>query len=198
MPLRARSSLVGWLLAAACVLGATPVAHATSVEAMDLGALVRAADHVVVGTVVSTEARYDHLDRIVTDATVRVDERMHGAAPEGSTVIVRRLGGVVGDVGLRIEGEPTFLPGERVLLFARTIASERLLRPIGMSQGVMPIQRDAAGAEVVMPGGEGLSLVQRGDDGRLRAAPGALLSPEPADALLARVRDLVAEVHGGR
>lgn len=198
MALRARSSPIGWLLAAACVLGTASVAHATSVEAMDLRALVGASDHVVVGTVVSVESRYDHLDRIVTDATVRVDERMLGAAPEGSTVLVRRLGGVLGDVGLRIEGEPSFLPGERVLLFARTIASERLLRPVGMSQGVLPIQRDEAGAEMVMPGGEGLSLVQRGGDGRLRAAPGALLSPEPVDALLARVRDLVAEIHVGR
>lgn len=199
MALRALPRSVRWLTAALLVLfAAAPVAHATSVEAMDLRALVRAADHVVVGTVIATEARYDHLDRIVTDATIRVDERMLGGSPEGDTIVVRRLGGVLGDVGLRIEGEPTFEAGQHVLLFARAIPSERLLRPVGMSQGVLPIQRDAAGTEVVMPGGEGLALVQRGGDGQLRPAPGALLSPEPVDALLARVRELVAEIHGAR
>lgn len=197
MPLRARSSLP-WILAALVLALPAAVAHATSVEAMDLRALVREADHVVVGTVVSTQASYDHLDRIVTDATIRVDERMHGASPEGTTIVVRRLGGVIGDVGLRIEGEPTFVPGERMVLFARTIPSERLLRPIGMSQGVLPIARVGGGSEMVMPGGEGLALVQRGDDGRMHAAPGALIRPEPVDELLSRVRDLVAEIHGAR
>ncbi|AKF03750.1 hypothetical protein DB32_000899 [Sandaracinus amylolyticus] len=176
-------------------LSAAGVAHATSTEAMDLRALVHDADHVVVGTVVSQDARYDHLDRIVTDVTIRVDERMHGAAREGTTIVVRRLGGVIGDVGLRIEGEPSFVEGERVVLFARLVAADHVLRPIGMSQGVLPISRES-GIEMVMPGGEGLALVQRGSDGRLRAAPGALMAPEPVDALLARVRDLVAEIHG--
>ncbi|WP_236516113.1 hypothetical protein [Sandaracinus amylolyticus] len=187
-PLAMVIALVASLLSAS-------VAHATSTEAMDLRALVRGADHVVVGTVVSQEAHYDHLDRIVTDVTIRVDERMHGAAGEGTTVVVRRLGGVIGDVGLRIEGEPSFVEGERVVLFARMVAADRVLRPIGMSQGVLPIARDG-GVELVMPGGEGLALVQRGSDGRLREAPGALMTPEPVDALLARVRDLVAEIHG--
>lgn len=196
---------LGILLATLGVFTVAGLARATITEAMDLRALVRDSDHVVLATVISTEARYDHLDRIVTDATLRVDERMWGPAREGSTVVVRRLGGVLGDVGLRVEGEATFEPGERVILFARTLRSEGVLRPVGMSQGVLPVRTGststgggAAGGEVVMPGGDGLALVRRGEDGRLASAPGAISEPTPLDALLARIRDLVAEIHGSR
>lgn len=188
---------IALLLTPALAAVAPSVAEATIVRALDLRGLVRGADHVVVGTVVSVEARYDHLDRIVTDATVRVDESMHGPARAGSTVVVRRLGGTIGDVGLRVEGEPSFAAGERILLFARANATERVLRAVGMSQGVMPIQRDG-GVERVMPGGGGLALMQRGSDGQLRPAPAALLEPAPLDELLAQVRELVSEIHGAR
>lgn len=173
------------------------VARATTTEALDLRDLVRESDHVVVATVIDRVARYDHLDRIVTDFTLRVDERMWGSSTEGRTIVVRRLGGVLGDVGLRIEGEATFEIGERVILFARELRSEGVLRPVGMSQGVMPL-RQIEGQDVVMPGGDGLALVQRGSDGQLRPAPGALTQPEPLDAMLARIRDLIAEIHVGR
>jgi hypothetical protein len=173
------------------------VAHATLIEALDLRELVRGSDHVVVATVVRSEARYDHLDRIVTDTTLRVDERMYGPAAAGSTVVVRSLGGALGEVGLHVEGEPTFSPGERIVLFGRMHAQDRVLRAVGMSQGVLPMRREG-GAEVVMPGGGGLALVQRGSDGRLRPAPGALIAPESADEVLARIRDLVLEIHGAR
>lgn len=182
------------LVASLAIVG---VASATTIEALDMRSLVRESDHVVLATVIATEARYDHLDRIVTDATLRVDERMWGPAREGQTIVVRRLGGVIGDLGLRVEGEASYEPGERVILFATMNRSAGVLRPVGMSQGVMHV-RHVEGAEAVMPGGDGLSLVQRGSDGQLRPAPGALAQPAPLDALLSQVRDLVAEVHGAR
>jgi hypothetical protein len=193
--LRLRASLV--VLAPLVFLAGSPRALATSIEALDLRTLVGDADHVVVGTVVGIEARYDHLDRIVTDATIRVEERMLGETAVGGEVTVRSLGGAIGEVGLRIEGEPIFVAGERVLVFARLHRGERVLRAVGMSQGVMPI-RDVGGAEMALPGGEGLALLARGSDGRLRAAPAALIEPEPLDSVLARVRELVAELHAGR
>lgn len=172
------------------------LARATTIEALDMRALVRESDHVVLATVVDSVARYDHLDRIVTDATLRVDERIWGSSTEGRTLVVRRIGGVLGDVGLRIEGEATFAIGEQVVLFATEHRGEQVLRPVGMSQGVLRVRR-IEGADTVMPGGDGLALVQRGSDGQLRPAPGALTQPTPLDALLAEIRDLVAELHDG-
>jgi hypothetical protein len=187
---------LGWVAVLAAV-GMASNASATLIEAMDLRALVRASDHVVLATVVGTHAHFDQLGRIVTDATLRVEASMHGPAAVGSTIVVRRLGGVIGDVGLRVEGEPTFEIGERIVLFARTVPGESFVRPVGMSQGVLRVQR-VAGTEMAMPGGEGLALVERGPDGRLRPVSGALARPESLDALLERIRTVVAEIHGTR
>jgi hypothetical protein len=86
---------------------------------------------------------------------------------------------------MHVEGEPHLEIGQRYLLFlARSPAGT--LRPVGMSQGVMPVQ-DRAGERVVMPGGGGLALVQPGPGGRLAPAPGALLYPEPYVDVRARV-----------
>jgi hypothetical protein len=178
-------------------LAMASLAHATLIEALDMRTLVADSDHIVLGTIIRTEAHYDHLDRIVTDATLRIEESMWGGAAENETVVVRSLGGGIGDVGMRIEGEPNFETGARVMLFAREIRSEGVLRPVGMSQGVLPVQRLSSGP-TVMPGGDGLSLVQRGNDGQLRPAPGALLEPTSLDAVLEQVRGLVAEIHHAR
>jgi hypothetical protein len=195
-PMRRRAFFLASAALALALPGAR-IARATTIEALDLRELVRGSDHVLVGFVLRTDVHLDHRERIVTDATIRIDERLHGPAAAGSTVVVRSLGGELGDLGLRIEGEPSFVPGERLVLFGRTIAADRVLRPVGMSQGVLPIERRPEG-DVVLPGGQGLAMVQRGSDGQLRGAPPALLEPRPIDELLAEVRDLVAEIHGAR
>ena len=194
---RSHLALVALLALGAVPFAAVETASATQIDVLDLRALVRASDHVVVGTVVRTVAHLDGLERIVTDAEIRVEERLHGPARAGMTVRVRRLGGVLGDVGMRIEGEPTFIAGERLVLFARTVGTEGILRPVGMSQGVLPIER-RDGAEQVLPGGEGLTMVAPGPGGALEPSPGALVEPRGIDGLLAEIRSLVAELHGGR
>lgn len=191
---------LAWLLPLLLAVLLVPaVAAATQVEAMNLRQLVTEADLVIVGTVVSSESHYDDLERIVTDDTVRVEDTLHGA--RSSTIVLRRLGGVVGDIGLSIAGEGSYPVGARALLFLRALsptdlpAGSIVFRPLGMSQGVMPMsERD--GIEVVMPGGADLSIVTRQPNGTLTPADGALPSPQPRDELLARVRDLVSEVHG--
>lgn len=191
-----RSSAFASCLAAILLLSAS-TARATIIEALDLRELVRGSDHVVIGTVVSIRVRYDHLGRIVTDASVRIEESMHGAAANGSTIIARSLGGEIGDVGLRVEGEPSWIAGERILLFARALPAEGVVRAVGMSQGVLPI-RTIDGTDRAMPGASGLALMQRGSDGRLRPAPAALLEAAPLDELCAQIRELVTEIHGAR
>jgi hypothetical protein len=183
-----------------CAISLLPtIALATQVEAMSLRELVAEADLVVVGTVVSNDAHYDDLERIVTDATIRIEDTLHGARTE--TIVVRRLGGVVGDIGLSIAGESAHPVGSRELLFLRALTPTDLpegsvvYRPLGMSQGVMPML-DANGIEVVTPGGADLSIVTRLPNGSLAPAGGALSAPMPRDEMLARVRDLVSEVHG--
>jgi hypothetical protein len=175
-------------------------AQATVIEALTLRELVLHADVIAQAQVITTAARMDELDRIVTDVTLRVDEPLWGARRwsdlgSGSEVVVTRLGGELDGLGLRIEGEPTFALGETVVLFAEERRDE--LHAVGMSQGVLPVRVDPSGTPMVLPGGDGLSLVAPGHGG-LRAGTAALSAPRALPGLLDEVRALVAEVHGAR
>jgi hypothetical protein len=179
------------LVAALAALAAVAPAAASVTRALDLRELVAEADHVAVVRVVRQEARW-HRGRIVTDVTLEVETSMKGARA-GETLVVRRLGGAIGDLGMRVEGEPEFIDGERSVVFARSMRG--VLRPVGMSQGVLPIQLDA-GRAMVLPGGAGLSLVLPAPGNRFAPAPAALLHPRPLDDLLGEIRLAVEEARG--
>jgi hypothetical protein len=163
-----------------------PVAQATIVEALSMRELVQEADHAALVEVIALEPSYDELGRIVTDATVRVIEPLVGPSAVGDTLVVRRIGGTLGGLALRVEGEASFVLGERVVLFVEDLGG--VLRPVGMSQGVLPVTRDG-GSEIVLPGGAGLALVRPGDPA-LREVDGALSGPTPIDEVLAEIREL--------
>ena len=183
-------AVLGWLAALA-----SP-AHATISEALSLDALVREADHVALVTCVDARASRDGRRRIVTDFTLRVEEAMKGGTPAGATLTMRSLGGAIGDLGMRVEGEPHPEVGGRYLVFLRRLRDGRTLRPVGMSQGVMPVQ-ERNGELIVQPGGGGMALMQRGGGGQLVPAPPALIHPEPFPTVRDRVEESVAR-QGGR
>lgn len=164
----------------------TTTASASLAVALDLRALVQRSDAVVVARVTAQQSRWDG-GRIVTDVLVEVVETLDGDARPGEQLQVVRFGGSVGDLGMRIEGEPTFEDGRQYLLFLRRWRG--LHRPVGMSQGVMPVQ-EGSGTPMVQPGGAGLSLVT-GPGGR--PAFGALRGPRSLDTLRAQIRALASE-----
>ncbi|MGE0788697.1 MAG: hypothetical protein AB7S26_23700 [Sandaracinaceae bacterium] len=179
----------------AILLGLTLVpslAEATLMEAMSLEQLVAESDLVAVVTCTDERASYDDRQRIVTDYALAVEEVLKGAATSRATM--RRLGGEIGDIGMRIEGEPGLVPGQRYVVFLRRFDGG-VDRPVGMSQGVLRIE-EAAGVLRVLPGGGGLSLVQRDPTGGLRPAPSALLHPEALDAVRERIDRIVARQLG--
>ncbi len=79
--------------------------------------------------------------RIVTYTRMRVGDAAFGDVP--SAVWVRTLGGHVGDVGQRVEGEAEFSTGTRSLVFLRRVPDGRF-RVTQMSQGHFRV--DGAGA----------------------------------------------------
>ncbi len=181
------------LVALATLTSATH-ARASIVEAMSLAELTQAADVIVVARVEDQRARYDAQGRIVTDVSLRVEESLFGRLAVGEQTTVLRIGGAVGDLGLRVEGEAVYQSGESIVLFGRWVPTPagEVLRPIGMAQGVLPIAT-RGGVEVVTPGGVGLELVTRDADGRLAPGAPALAAPRARDELVDELRALVAE-----
>ena len=192
-PLLVRRRWTGLVLIAGALF-ATLIAgraDASVVLALDLRELVQGSAQVVVGTVLRQHSLYDSRRRIVTDVTLRVDETLKGAARHGDQIVIRRLGGAIGEIGMRVEGEPAFEVGQRSIVFARRTPSGTL-RPVGMAQGVMRIQR-LEGRDLVLPNGHGLSLLRRLPDGRLVGAQPAITAPRALDEVLAQIRDVVIE-----
>jgi hypothetical protein len=102
--------------------------------------------------------------------------------------VVRRLGGVVGDRGMQVAGEPGFQDGELVLVFG-THGKRTYLRPVGMGQGTVRIY-EQSGERWARADTRGLALVSRSGSGA--KARGAVPEPRKLDELLADVRALVA------
>jgi hypothetical protein len=177
------------LAALALALAVALPASASVTIALDLPTLVERAAHVLIVRVESQRPRWDSRGRIVTDVSLRVEEPLKRPALPGDLLVLERFGGAIDELGMRVEGEPTFEDGERVLVFAvPSVANPVHLRPLGMAQGVMPVRERAAanGDDLVLPGGDGLALMER-VNGVLVASPPALASPRS----LTEVRDAI-------
>ena len=188
-----RAQLVAAALVGTALAVAPGRAHATVAVAFDLRELVDRADEVALVEAIDARSLRDERGRIVTDTVVRVLESVEGGARVGDTFVIRRLGGVVGNVGMYVEGEAQLQPGERAVVFAKRVAPNAPLRTVGMAQGVMPVR--ASGAhDVVTPNGGGLVLVRPLPNGRLAPATAALTAPLPLDQLLDQLRTISANL----
>lgn len=188
---------LGWSVVLLATLITASSAHGSIVQALDLSELVAQSDRIVVGRVVLAEVFQRGDGSITTWYRVEVERELRSDAPtrdEEPEVIVQVLGGQIGDLGMRVEGEPRFSVGERAVIFMRE-GNQLAFRPVGMAQGVMRIRMDE-GAETVFQSREGLLLVRRGPDGLLKRSPGALPRKERLDAFLDRVSTIVRQQGG--
>jgi hypothetical protein len=151
--------------ALALLLAAAP-ASATIMLEMDLPQIVGQSDAIFVGKAIRTRSQWGpDGKRIVTDTTFQVQQGILGVA-SGTTVVVRRPGGVVGDIGMRIAGTPVFNKGDEVVVFTSTQKGHRYV--VGMQQGVYRIFRDKAGRRTVRARLDGLTLARRTPKGGLK------------------------------
>ena len=144
------------LLFAACVLALTvsvpsrPAAQATRPQLLDLA---DASSLVVTGRVKSVDVRAD-AGAIYTYATVSVSEVLKGELGETS-VVVKVLGGTLGNVGLFIADQASFASDERVLLFLNSRPRDGTLYTVGLSRGKWQVLPDLqTGAPAALNGGE--------------------------------------------
>jgi hypothetical protein len=115
--------------------------------------------------------------RIYTYTRVHVDRAVEGDLGAGQETWVRTMGGVVGDIGQRVEGEATFDIGTPSLVFARP---------------------GPAGVYVVTARGQGQFPLLKGEkDTRPRvvrgASLGALIAPPPSGPAPRLAAEVVAD-----
>lgn len=184
MTLAARAALVASVLAAPLVASATIVLPRT-VEEMATGAST-----VVRAKVVARQSAWDaDHRRIHTYTELAVLETVTGEAPKGA-LVVRTMGGAVGDIGMRVAGVAKFEVGEEVVVFLRVDPLDAShFQVIGMSQGKYTVDR-SGGAPVAVASVEGLAFARRTAEGKLSVDghTSDLAGRVPLVDLVARVR----------
>lgn len=146
-------------------------AEASIARAVTLGELVYRSRYVLVGTSVDAFCRWERIgkrSRIVTYSVIQVDRPLDGRPPDTSEVMVRTLGGSVGDRGQVVHGEAVVALGRRAALFLHDVAPD-VLAVTGMAQGHYPVEPDLQGVA------------------RLRAATGDLELLDMPDAAVHRL-----------
>src|SRR5262245_44881003 len=123
------------------VFFASFVAHATTVERLDLHDLARKAHKIIVGRVSNSRTFWSSNRKLIlTSYTVEVQETIKGESSH--TLELTTIGGTIGDLTLHVAGMPSFERGENTLLFVEN--SGAFSTVVGLDQGKFKI----AGGEV--------------------------------------------------
>ena len=123
-------------LAAVLILLTAPVlAQATVVQDLGLDRALELSSDVVTGEVIHQEAYRTERGLIYTETLLRVDQSLKGSSASGDTIVLRHLGGLVGELGMEVAGMPRFESGERLLLFLEPGRDPATRRATGLYQG---------------------------------------------------------------
>ena len=137
------------LLAPLVLWSLAPVAQASSVVPLGFDDLVGEARSIVRGQVVDVRAERSPggRERIDTLVTFRIERVLKGT-PDRALVVLRFLGGVIGDEALEVAGMPRFAVGDRDVLCLGEEAG--VISPlVGLMQGRFRVLRGPGGADFV-------------------------------------------------
>jgi hypothetical protein len=142
-----------------CLTLAASAAHATSMLPLDMKGLVTRADRVVLATVISEESHWtpDH-DAIYTESVLSIERTYKGKT--AGTVVVRREGGSVDGIGMRVFGAARLAPGEEALLFLEQRGGNTWV--VGMAQGKWSVTVENGQKVVHAADLSGIAFVQPG------------------------------------
>lgn len=132
-------------LSAGAALTLSGHAHASLAEAVDFESLVRASHHIVFGTPVEASSKWEAIGgrkRIVTYSRLLIAEALGAVDPGETELIVRTLGGQVGEIGQVVHGEAALALNQPSVLFIGR-AKNQPLYVQAMSQGEYPTTGDA-------------------------------------------------------
>ena len=117
-------------------------ASATVVRSLSLPALVQGSRRIVVVTALGAESHYEELGRrrrIVTDTRLRVEEGIAKSDGLDRELMLRTLGGSIGDVGELVHGQAQLVLGEPCVAFLLR-GPDGLHYINGMAQGHYPLR----------------------------------------------------------
>lgn len=168
-----------------CTLAFAGVAGSTTVMPPTFDALVARASTIFVGEVMDQRAYWTttpHGRAIRTQVVFRVEDVWKGSA--GAVTPLDFLGGTIGGTTMEVVGMPTFIDGQRNVLF---VAGSRAVSPlVGFMHGRLRVQRDYLGVDRVFTN-DGRSLGGISQVGPQR--PGLMASIAPM-----RLSDLASAV----
>lgn len=168
--------------------GAAVQADASLHLEVTLDHLVKISDLAVEGIPEESRSLWEEVPgggrRIVTYTRVHVAQAAYGDA--GKDVWVRTLGGQVGDVGQKVEGEALLVPGERSVLFLKTFP-DGPSRVVEMAQGQYLVRPEAKIDRLLLSPYLGKVLPSRDEKERSRAAR-VLLHGRPLGEAIAAIR----------
>jgi hypothetical protein len=121
--------------------------QATTARAVSLHDLVQRSARIARTTALESSAHTEDIGgtrHIVSYTRLRVDDLIHGASGE-SEILVRTLGGRIGELGEIVHGEAELALNESCLVFLHT-NPDGIEQVTAMAQGHYPLALDAAGA----------------------------------------------------
>lgn len=152
---------------------------------LTLSALVQQSKRIVVVTALASESHFEELGRrrrIVTDTRVRVEEVVAKGEGMDRELILRTLGGKVGRLGERVDGQAQLVLGEPCVTFLLQ-GPDGFHYVNGMAQGHYPLQGASVRRLVKSPD---LPAILDFDSSAVKALVGAELGEASS-----RIRSLV-------
>jgi len=143
-PMLSRRRVLGAIGVGCAALASPRLAFATMARAITLPELVGLSQYALVGTATDASSRWETVGRsrrIVTYTRVEVTQPIDGRPPPDTTLLLRTLGGRVGDIGQLVHGEARFELGAPSVVFIAT-DEDGVFGITAMAQGHYPLGTD--------------------------------------------------------
>lgn len=137
------------LCIAALVAAFALPASATVIKSLSLADMTKEADTIVQATVERQTVTWDDKRKLIYTLTeVQVIDALKGEVKAKETLIIRQIGGDLGDEAILVSGNAAMAPGEEVVLFLDTDERLPLHYVVGMAQGKFSVDRSEPEAKV--------------------------------------------------
>jgi hypothetical protein len=168
--------------------------NATMVKRLSEDDMTNQAKTIVTGRVLATKSEWnEERTKIYTYITISTQTFLKGD-DQPQEMVIKKLGGEVGDIGMLVEGTSVFEEGEEVLLFLRK-GRKGFHRILGFSQGKFSIETDPVSQRKMLI--KKKARMVRTQDGRIGKKIFKIKSDKTMflDDLTSRIQNIVKQKH---